>query len=327
MEENSTTIHLRDISPLDFYGHQNTYINRISSFFPHLKLVARGNSIQVYGQELEIKNLKNKMELMFDYIQKHNRFGIDIIDQILNHHSNGIDLQVKKKSKSDLIVHGVGGKIISPKTPNQRKLVHKVTESDLVFVVGPAGTGKTYISLALAVEALKTHKVKRIILTRPAVEAGEHLGFLPGDIQEKLDPYMQPLYDALQVMIPHVKLVHYIEKKVIQMAPIAFMRGRTLDDAFVILDEAQNTTQKQMKMFLTRMGTGSKFIVTGDLGQIDISKKSNSGLLEAIQLFKNIKEIATIRFNETDVIRHHLVKKIIKAYQKSDSQTNSESSS
>ncbi len=213
-------------------------------------------------------------------------------------------------------MHGVGGKTISPKTPNQQKLVSIVTRSDLVFVVGPAGTGKTYISLALAIEALKTHKVKRIILTRPAVEAGEHLGFLPGDIREKLDPYMQPLYDALQVMIPHIKLVHYIEKKIIQIAPIAFMRGRTLDHAFVILDEAQNTTQKQMKMFLTRMGRGSKFIVTGDIGQIDIAKKSDSGLLEAIQLFKNVKEIATIRFDETDIIRHHLVKKIIKAYQK-----------
>lgn len=326
MEENSATIYLKDINPLDFYGHQNAYINHIGSFFPHLKLVARGNSVRVYGQDQEINDFKNKIELMFDYIQKHNSLDFDVIEQILDHDMRDVDLHTKKNAKTDVIVHGVGGKVICPKTTNQRKLVDKVSNSDLVFVVGPAGTGKTYISLALAVEALKTHKVKRIILTRPAVEAGEHLGFLPGDIQEKLDPYMQPLYDALQVMIPRVKLIHYIEEKIIQIAPIAFMRGRTLDEAFVILDEAQNTTQKQMKMFLTRMGMGSKFIVTGDLGQIDISKKSDCGLLDAINLFKNIKEIATIKFNETDVIRHHLVKKIIRAYQKTDDEKNFQSS-
>ncbi|MCY4161576.1 MAG: PhoH family protein [Flavobacteriaceae bacterium] len=327
MEENSATIQLKDINPLDFYGHQNAYINRISSFFPHLKLVARGNAIRVYGPDQKINLFKNKIELMFAYIQKHNSFGFDTIEQICNRNSNHADLKPYKKLETDVIVHGLGGKVISPKTSNQKKLVEKVLENDLVFVIGPAGTGKTYLSLALAVEALKTYRVKRIILTRPAVEAGEHLGFLPGDIKEKLDPYMQPLYDALQVMIPHVKLVQYIEKKIIQIAPIAFMRGRTLEEAFVILDEAQNTTQKQMKMFLTRMGKGSKFIVTGDLGQIDISKKADSGLLDAIDLFQNTKDIATVRFNEADVIRHHLVKKIIKAYQKSDSQKNGESSS
>ncbi|MCY4562132.1 MAG: PhoH family protein [Flavobacteriaceae bacterium] len=313
MSENFATISLGDINPLDFYGQQNCYIDRIGSYFPHLKLVARGMTLKVFGSHDEIERFKISVDLMFDYILQYNKFDFEAIEQIL-----GGKFDNTINNKKDAIVHGVGGKLIRPKTHNQRKLVDAVSKCDIVFVIGPAGTGKTYVSLALAVDALKNHKVRRIILTRPAVEAGEHLGFLPGDLQEKLDPYMQPLYDGLQAMIPNAKLNQYIERKVIQIAPIAFMRGRTLEDAFVILDEAQNTTHKQMKMFLTRMGTGSKFIVTGDLGQIDLFQNSNSGLLQAINLFENMEGIEVVRLNESDVIRHYLVKKIIRAYQDMD---------
>ena len=309
---NELIIELSEINPRDFFGDQNANIELLKRYFPKLKIVARGNKIRVYGDEELLEEFDQRFNMLLDHFGKFNKLDENSIERVLTSQSRE-DYETTKES-GETLLHGVSGKIIKPLTVNQRRLVELTKKNDMVFAIGPAGTGKTYTGVALAVKALKEKQVKRIILTRPAVEAGENLGFLPGDLKEKLDPYMQPLYDALRDMIPHEKLATYIEKGIIQIAPLAFMRGRTLDHAFVILDEAQNTTHAQMKMFLTRMGKDAKFIVTGDPGQIDLPRRVVSGLKEAILVLKDIKGIGIIHLDDKDVIRHRLVKEIITAY-------------
>ncbi len=269
----------------------------------------------VFGNEDVLKVFDQKMQRVIQHIHKYNRLSDRELEIIMTEDNNEM-LQMKKED--EIIVHGVNGKIIKPQTPNQQKLVQTVYNKDMVFAIGPAGTGKTYTAVALAVQALKNKEVRRIIMTRPAVEAGENLGFLPGDMKDKLDPYLQPLYDALKDMIPFEKLSSYTEKGVIEVAPLAFMRGRTLDGAFVILDEAQNTTYAQMKMFLTRMGKNSKFIITGDPGQVDLPPKQKSGLREAINILKDVKDIGFIYLDDKDVVRHKIVREVLKAYKVSE---------
>jgi phosphate starvation-inducible PhoH-like protein len=287
-------------------------IAKLRTYFPKIKIVARGNTLKAYGEDSILSEFSKRVDMLIAHFGKFNILNDEIIERIVlagtedNPELNG--------GTETQILHGVGGKIIKAKTYNQKRLVESMHKNDMVFAVGPAGTGKTYTGVALAVKALKEKQVKRIILTRPAVEAGENLGFLPGDLNEKLDPYMQPLYDALRDMIPGEKLQGYIEKGTIQIAPLAFMRGRTLDNAFVILDEAQNTTHAQMKMFLTRMGKNAKFLLTGDPGQIDLPRRMISGLKESLLILKNTKGIEIIYLDDKDVIRHPLVKKIIDAY-------------
>ncbi len=302
---------LEGIDTKTFYGVQNQNFNLIKSSFPTLKITGRDSYIFAMGTQEALDVLKQKLDDIVAFISNHNAISIKEVESILK-----IKDETEKQLifDQDIIVKGVSGKIIKAKTTNLKKLVKEVEQKDMVFAIGPAGTGKTYTSVALAARALRDKEVKRIILTRPAVEAGESLGFLPGDLKEKLDPYLQPLYDALRDMIPHEKLENFIEKKVIEVAPLAFMRGRTLDDAFVILDEAQNTTHSQMKMFLTRMGMNAKFIITGDPSQVDLPLKQKSGLREAIRILKDVKEIGFIHLTEEDVVRHPVVKKIILAY-------------
>ncbi|MFV8224294.1 PhoH family protein [Christiangramia aquimixticola] len=309
---NELLIELSEISPREFFGQQNEHIELLKKYFPKLKIVARGNNIRVFGDEEMLEEFDKRFSMLMDHFGKYNKLDENAIERVLTSESEQ-DYQSSKES-GETIVHGVSGKVIKAQTVNQRKLVELSKKNDLVFAIGPAGTGKTYTGVALAVKALKEKQVKRIILTRPAVEAGENLGFLPGDLKEKLDPYMQPLYDALRDMIPHEKLELFIEKGVIQIAPLAFMRGRTLDHAFVILDEAQNTTHAQMKMFLTRMGKSAKFMITGDPGQIDLPRRVISGLKEALLVLKDVKGVGTVYLDDKDVIRHKLVKKIIAAY-------------
>ena len=306
---------IKDIDTKTFYGVQNQYFNLIKSTFPTLKITGRDSYIFAAGNQQALDILEQKLDDIVKFIQNHHTIELKDIENILN-----IKDETEKQLifDQDIIVKGVNGKIIKAKTTNLKKLVKESEKKDMVFAIGPAGTGKTYTSVALAVKALKEKNVKRIILTRPAVEAGESLGFLPGDLKEKLDPYLQPLYDALRDMIPHERLENFIEKRVIEVAPLAFMRGRTLDDAFVILDEAQNTTHSQMKMFLTRMGMNAKFIITGDPSQIDLPKNQQSGLQEAMKILQNVEEIGFIHLNESDVVRHPIVKKIILAYNQSE---------
>ncbi|QIY89789.1 PhoH family protein [Chryseobacterium gallinarum] len=305
------TYDLEDIDAKIFYGVNNQYYNLIKSTFPTLKITGRDHFIFAMGNQEALDILKQKLDDIVRFISKNNSIGLKDVENILN---------IKDENEKqlifdqDIIVKGVNGKIIKAKTTNLKKLVKETEKKDMVFAIGPAGTGKTYTSVALAAKALRDKEVKRIILTRPAVEAGESLGFLPGDLKEKLDPYLQPLYDALRDMIPHEKLEGFMEKKVIEVAPLAFMRGRTLDDAFVILDEAQNTTHAQMKMFLTRMGMNAKFIITGDPSQIDLPKNQQSGLKEAMRILKGVNEIGFVHLTEEDVVRHPVVKKIILAY-------------
>jgi phosphate starvation-inducible PhoH-like protein len=308
-------IELNGIDPVVFSGVKNENINFLKQHYPKLKIVFRGNQIKAFGEPEILDEFEQKVDLILQHIQKFDRLDQETIEQILTTNQREYRDFV---NNDDVIVHGVGGRLIKPQTPNQRKIVVSARKNDMVFLVGPAGTGKTFVSVALAVRALKNKEVKRIILTRPAVEAGENLGFLPGDLKEKLDPYLQPLYDALRAMIPHERLESHLEKGIIQIAPLAFMRGRTLDNAFVILDEAQNTTHNQMKMFLTRMGKNAKFIITGDPGQIDLPRKQVSGLKEALGILKPIKGIDIIHLNDRDVVRHRLVKKIIAAYKTLD---------
>ena len=298
-----------------FYGVNNQYFNLIKSTFPTLKITGRDRYIFAMGHQDVLDVLKAKLDDIVSFLSKNNQLTLKDVENILNLKDESLRELVFDQ---DIIVKGVNGKIIKAKTTNLKRLVKECEKKDMVFAVGPAGTGKTYTSVALAVRALKDKEVKRIILTRPAVEAGESLGFLPGDLKEKLDPYLQPLYDALRDMIPFDKLESFIEKKVIEVAPLAFMRGRTLDDAFVILDEAQNTTHSQMKMFLTRMGMNAKFIITGDPSQVDLPKNQQSGLIEATKILKGIKEIGFVHLNEEDVVRHPVVKKIILAYNNDD---------
>ena len=304
-------IELIDIDPRDFFGNNNENIDKIKLYFPKLKIVARGNKIKAFGQKEVLKEFKEGLNELLKYFAKHNSINEYFIENLFNGNNENL---TSKISNNNLILHGVNGRLVKAVTLNQIKIVELISKKDLVFVIGPAGTGKTYTSVALAVKFLKEKKVKRIILTRPAVEAGENLGFLPGDMNDKLDPYMQPLYDALREMIPKEKLKKFIESGTIQIAPLAYMRGRNLDDAFVILDEAQNTTHSQMKMFLTRMGKNAKFIITGDPGQIDLPRKVVSGLKEAILILKEINEIGILYLNEKDVMRHKLLKKVINAY-------------
>lgn len=302
---------LNGIDAKNFYGVNNQFFNLVKSTFPTLKITGRDQYIFANGNQETLDLLKSKLNDIVDFISKNNSINIKDVESILN---------IKDESEKqlvfdqDIIVKGVNGKIIKAKTTNLKKLVKTTDSKDMIFAIGPAGTGKTYTSVALAVRALRDKEVKRIILTRPAVEAGESLGFLPGDLKEKLDPYLQPLYDALRDMIPHEKLEGFMEKNVIEVAPLAFMRGRTLDEAFVILDEAQNTTYAQMKMFLTRMGMNAKFIITGDPSQIDLPMRQKSGLTEAMRILNDVNEIGFVYLTEEDVVRHPIVRKIINAY-------------
>ncbi len=309
---NELIIELSEITPREFFGQRNSNIELLKKYFPKLKIVARGNHIKAYGDEDLLEEFDRRLTMLLDHFAKYNKLDENAIERVLTSQSRD-DYETSPESL-EVLVHGVSGKLIKAQTANQRKMVDLARKNDMVFAIGPAGTGKTYTGVAIAVKALKEKQVKRIILTRPAVEAGENLGFLPGDLKEKLDPYMQPLYDALRDMIPHEKLESFIEKGVIQIAPMAFMRGRTLDNAFVILDEAQNTTHAQMKMFLTRMGRNAKFLITGDPGQIDLPRRIISGLKEALLILKDVKGVGIIHLDDKDVIRHHLVKEVIAAY-------------
>ena len=300
---------LTNIDPIEIYGSRNSKLDLIKSYYPKLKIIARGGKLTVLGDEEMIEQFETKLQVLIQHFHKYNRLTESNIDRLIMEDHN-----VVLELDEDVIVHGTHGKLVKARTSNQRKLVDLSYDKDMVFAIGPAGTGKTYTAVALAVRALKNKEVKRIILTRPAVEAGENLGFLPGDMKDKLDPYMQPLYDALNDMIPSEKLKAFIEERVIQIAPLAFMRGRTLDNAFVILDEAQNTTVQQMKMFLTRMGRSAKFVVTGDMTQIDLPNRQKSGLSHSLDLLKDVPEIGMVYLDQKDVIRHKLVMKIIQAY-------------
>ena len=309
---NELIIELEEITPKEFFGAHNVNIELLKKYFPKLKIVARGNKIKAYGDEDLLEQFDTRMTMLMTHFVKYNKIDENAIERVLTSQSS--DDYTTSQASGEVIVHGVGGRLIKAQTANQRKLVESMRVNDMVFAIGPAGTGKTYTGVALAVQALKNKEVKRIILTRPAVEAGENLGFLPGDLKEKLDPYMQPLYDALRDMIPAEKLNMFIENGTIQIAPLAFMRGRTLDNAFVILDEGQNTTHAQMKMFLTRMGKNAKFLLTGDPGQIDLPRRTISGLKEALLILKNVEGVGMVFLDDKDVIRHKLVKKVIEAY-------------
>lgn len=309
---NERIIELVDIAPKEFWGAQDAHLETIKKYYPKLKIVARGTTLKAFGEPEILDEFENRFKRLMHHFTRYNSIDDNVILRVLetSHQHDAEHMHDRDK----ILVHGVGGKLIKAMTPNQQKLVDYVHKNDMVFAIGPAGTGKTYTGVAMAVKALKEKQVKRIILTRPAVEAGENLGFLPGDMKEKLDPYMQPLYDALRDMLPPQTLEDYILKGIIQIAPLAFMRGRTLDNAFVILDEAQNTTHSQMKMFLTRMGKNAKFIITGDPGQVDLPRRTISGLREAILVLKDVEGIGIIYLDDKDIVRHRLVKKIIDAY-------------
>lgn len=312
-----TTFHLTDVDPVAVFGTQNVYLNQLRSYFPKIKVIARGSEIKLQGPADELRLLEEKLELIVLHIQKFNVLTGEQLERIVL--ETGENILKTMAAHDDVIVHGVNGLLVKARTLNQRKMVEALAKNDMVFALGPAGTGKTYTAVALAVRALKNKEVRRIVLTRPAVEAGENLGFLPGDMKEKLDPYLQPLYDALRDMIPAERLAQYLENRTIEIAPLAFMRGRTLDNAFVILDEAQNTTPSQIKMFLTRMGRHARFFITGDPSQRDLPKNVPSGLPEALKITENIEGIEHIFLNERDVVRHPLVKRIIIAYENYDS--------
>lgn len=303
---------LEDIDPVAFYGVGNSHLQMIKSLFPKLRIVARDNVVRVLGDDRDITDFQEKIELMRKHVLKFNSINEeDILDIIKGR-------QTKGEAIKDVLVYNISGKPIKSRSANQQKLIDEYEKKDMIFAVGPAGTGKTYLSIALAVKSLKEKSIKKIILSRPAVEAGEKLGFLPGDMKEKIDPYLQPLYDALEDMIPQVKLQDMMEKNIIQIAPLAFMRGRTLNDPVVILDEAQNTTPAQIRMFLTRMGWNTKMIITGDVTQIDLPRGQKSGLIDAMNILKNIEEISFVNLTGKDIVRHKLVTKIVSAYDKYD---------
>ncbi|MBR1950650.1 MAG: PhoH family protein [Bacteroidales bacterium] len=323
-------IELQEIDPVDIFGVNDKLINRLANYFPKLKVVPRGNTISLKGSSKDITSFQTNIELLIAKRRKKRSLNLDDVDQLFEDTdfstgSNGTlnTLEMTENGlkggfadeKSDIIVFGNDGKIVRARTKNQKKLVEDYYRNDLIFALGPAGTGKTYTAIALAVRALKNREVKRLILTRPAVEAGERLGFLPGDLKDKLDPYLQPLYDALMDMIPPQKLKIFMEDGTIQIAPLAYMRGRTLESAFVILDEAQNTSLGQLKMFLTRMGNNAKFIVTGDATQIDLPNKADSGLAKGVEMLKGLKGVGVVNFNKEDIVRHPLVSKIVKAFE------------
>ena len=300
--------------PVSFYGVNNNNMTLIRNLYPKLRIAARGNVIKVIGEDEETEEFQNRIKDLEDYCVKYNRLTEDVILDIVRGE------QPHDKKSDGIIMFGVNGKPISARTPNQQKLVDTFNANDLTFALGPAGTGKTYIAIALAVRALKNKEVRKIILSRPAVEAGEKLGFLPGDMKDKIDPYLQPLYDALEDMIPAVKLKEYMETNVIQIAPLAFMRGRTLNDAVIVLDEAQNTTTHQIKMFLTRLGMNAKMIITGDATQIDLPRSTTSGLLQALKILKGVDGIGKVEFGKKDIVRHALVQRIVEAYEQYDNQ-------
>ena len=306
------TIDLSGFSLLDLLGVQEKNLKFIRQLFPKMKIVVRGNELKMAGDSDEIERFEEKFNQILQHFETYNRLNESDIIQIVDSDSNFKFSE--HATDKNVLLHGRNGKQIKPLTANQKKLVKACEENDMVFAVGPAGSGKTYTAVAMAVKALKNKEVKRIVLTRPAVEAGENLGFLPGDLKDKLDPYLQPLYDALRDMLPQQKLIDYLEDYTIEIAPLAFMRGRTLDQAFVILDEAQNATEMQMKMFLTRMGKSAKFVVTGDITQIDLPRNQSSGLLHALKILKNVKGLSIIQLTEKDVVRHRLVTEILKAY-------------
>lgn len=311
MNLNEKKIEIKGVNPVEVLGVNNLNLKRLAAFFPTLKVTARGNEMTVIGEGTLIQRFEEKFNLI---VQHYHKYNLVTENDIANLLSDEGEKMIGKIHDAEIIVHGNGGLKVRARTINQKTLVQAVDKNDMVFAVGPAGTGKTYTAVALAVRALKAKEVKRIVLTRPAVEAGENLGFLPGDLKEKLDPYMMPLYDALRDMIPPEKLADMLEFGIIEIAPLAFMRGRTLDKAFVILDEAQNTTSMQMKMFLTRMGMTAKFVITGDMSQIDLPHKQKSGLAYALDIVKDIEGIGVVRLNQNDVIRHELVKRIIEAF-------------
>lgn len=309
------TIQISKVDPVELFGVQEIKLKMIRARFPGLKLVSRGGKIKAIGESAEIAEFEEKLKLLIKHLQKFKELSENNIERLLEEKSEERkDIKEQLTGKDEVLFFGNHGLLIKARTFNQRKLVKSVEENDMVFALGPAGTGKTYTAVALAARALKNKEVRKIILCRPAVEAGESLGFLPGDVKEKLDPYLQPLYDALHDMFPAEKLTEYVENGVVQIAPLAYMRGRTLDNAFVILDEAQNASRSQFKMFLTRMGKNAKFCVTGDASQIDLPRSQPSGLIQAMQILKNTKGIGFIHFDGRDVIRHALVKKIIDAY-------------
>lgn len=312
-------ITLENVSLVDFLGIENQNIKTIASAFPDSKIVSRGNEIRIKGSAPQILKINEILNSLLAHYHEYGKVTEENVKDFVDNEENTIEAD----KNSAALVHGTRGFKIAPKTVNQKKLVSAVEQNDLVFAIGPAGTGKTYISVALAVRALKNKEVKKIIITRPAVEAGENLGFLPGDLKEKIDPYLRPIYDALRDMIPAEKLRYYQENGVVEIAPLAYMRGRTLNDAYVLLDEAQNTTPMQIKMFLTRMGPQSKVIITGDQSQIDLPKKQISGLIETMQVLKDVKGIGFVKLDDRDVVRHKLVKAIIKAYDKYDLQSSS----
>ena len=301
-----------NVDPVVFYVVNNCNIQLIRNLFPKLRMAARGNVIKVIGDEEETALFEQKVKELADFCNHYNQLNEEVIIDTIK------GTPPKELKMDDAIIFGVNGKPIKARTPNQQLLVKTFTENDLTFALGPAGTGKTYLAVAMAVRALKNREVRKIILSRPAVEAGEKLGFLPGDMKDKIDPYLQPLYDALEDMIPNAKLKEYMETKVIQIAPLAFMRGRTLNDAIVVLDEAQNTTTHQIKMFLTRLGMGSKMIVTGDVTQIDLPRTTASGLIQALKILRNVKGIGRVEFEKKDIVRHHLVQRIVEAYERHD---------
>ena len=307
-------LQIENVDPKDLYGPNDKYLDKVKSLFPKLKIIARGDFVKVIGDEEEMEAFISRYEMLTIQLERKGKIDERDIEDVMLAHSDD-ELQ-QKMSESDVLVFGRGGLPIKAITANQKRMVTASEQKDLVFAIGPAGTGKTYTAVALAVRALKARQVRRIILTRPAVEADEHLGFLPGDLKDKLDPYLQPLYDALRDMIPASKLEGYLEDHTIEIAPLAFMRGRTLDHAFVILDEAQNATRSQLKMFLTRMGRCAKFIVTGDITQIDLPPKTPSGLPQAMEVLKDVKGIEFIMLDDKDVVRHKLVTDIINAYKK-----------
>ncbi|MCR4816706.1 MAG: PhoH family protein [Bacteroidales bacterium] len=306
---NEKIISLEDVDYSRFWGTNESLLDFVRLLFPKLKLILRGEMLKVIGSDEDISLFEQKLEAMITYYEKFGRINENAVIQIMENGS-GPDTE----TNDEILVHGRNGILVKARTPNQQRLVEAVKSNDMVFAIGPAGTGKTYTAVALAVRALKNKEIRRIILTRPAVEAGESLGFLPGDLRDKLDPYLQPLYDALRDMIPQQKLLSYWEDNTIEIAPLAFMRGRTLDNAYVILDEAQNATESQLKMFLTRMGRNAKFIITGDITQIDLPRNQHSGLVDATKILGNIDGIAVIELDNSDVVRHRLVTKIIRAY-------------
>jgi phosphate starvation-inducible PhoH-like protein len=311
-----TIINLETVSPIEFFGVNNGKLDILKKKFPRLKILSRGTQIKLSGAPEQIENAKEKINLAVQYLERNGNMSENYLEQILGSDDEKVIDHFIEKNQTDVLVFGPHGKSVRARTSNQKKMVQSIDDNDIVFAIGPAGTGKTYTAVALAVRALKNKQVKKIILTRPAVEAGENLGFLPGDLKEKIDPYLRPLYDALDDMIPADKLGYYMTTQTIEIAPLAYMRGRTLDNAFIILDEAQNATDLQLKMFLTRIGASAKAIITGDITQIDLPPKVRSGLEKSVRILANIDGIGHVVLDEEDVVRHKLVKAIIKAYDK-----------